>query len=399
MDDRTRIGANVRSARLRRGMSLAVVAGLAGRSAAWLSLIERGLRPLERRSDLAALANALQISPVDLTGQPYVPDDGKHPAAAADATIVRVRQAIQDLPDPAAADEPDRLVADVETLTDLRLSLDLAGLGAALPGLLRRLRATIPVVTRAEDRARLLRAYFWTAQGAQSLTRNLGHLDLAWVAAGHMRTTAEDIDDPVWLSASEFARAHALIPAGAARAALAYASAGADLASTAAGPDAAAAHGALQLVGAYAAALAGRLDEADDRLTTADRLAAGKTGPTFTRGFSFGAPNVVLHRMSVAVESGKPAQVAAAAAKLPAGALPSAERRATYWIDLGRAYAQMRRDDDAIQVLRWAEEIAPLRVRLHPLVREAVAGMVERRARAAVGRELRGLAYRMGLPH
>ena len=73
MDERTgtRIGAAVRSARLRRGLSLDVVAGLAGHSKSWLSKVERGLLPLERRSDLAALADALQVSVVDLTGQPY----------------------------------------------------------------------------------------------------------------------------------------------------------------------------------------------------------------------------------------------------------------------------------------------------------------------------------------
>jgi transcriptional regulator with XRE-family HTH domain len=49
-------------------MSLDVAAGLAGRSKSWLSKVERGLLPLERRSDLAALADALDISPIDLTG-------------------------------------------------------------------------------------------------------------------------------------------------------------------------------------------------------------------------------------------------------------------------------------------------------------------------------------------
>ena len=59
MDDRGSVGAAVRSARLRRGMSLAVVAELAGHSKSWLSKVERGLLPLERRRDLAALAAAL----------------------------------------------------------------------------------------------------------------------------------------------------------------------------------------------------------------------------------------------------------------------------------------------------------------------------------------------------
>jgi len=396
MDERTGIGAAVRSARLRRGLSLDVVAGLAGHTKSWLSKVERGVLPLERWADLAALADALEVSPVDLTGLPHVPGRQGGPL---DAAVVRVREALQDFPDPARADEPAKLVAETEALTPLRSSLDLAGLGEVLPGLLIRLRATVAATPGAEDRTRLLRAYFWAGHAAMGMTKNLGYLDLAWVAALHVRQAAEGLDDPAWLAAAEFARAHALVAAGLTRAALGYSSAGADLASTAAGPDAAAAHGALQLVAAYAAALAGQTEEASARLDTAERVAAGENGPAFTRGFSFSPPNVGLHRMQVAVESGEPAQVAAAAAVLSAEALPTPERQATYWVDLGRAHAMMHGDEEAVRMLRRAERLAPLRVRLHPLVREAVADMLCRPQRAPVSRELRGLAYRMGLPH
>jgi len=324
----TRVGAAVRSARLYRGLSLEVVAGLAGHSKSWLSKVERGLLPLERRSDIAALADALQVSPADLTGRPFLGD--KRPERVADTAVVQVRKALQDLPDPEQADEPDRLVAEAEAMQPLRLSLDLAGLGQVLPGLLARLRATLAAVRRAEDRARLLRAYFWTAHAAMGRTKNLGYLDLAWIAADHTRVAAEGLDDPVWLAAAEFTRAHALIPTGAVSAASRYASAGADAASVAAGPDAAGVHGALQLVGAYAVAIAGRTEEAADRVAAAERLAAGDAGRVFTRGFSFGAPNVALHRMQVAVESGQPQQVLTAASQMPDEALPTPERRASH---------------------------------------------------------------------
>jgi hypothetical protein len=49
----TRVGRAVRSARLDRRLSLDVVAGLAGHSKSSLSKVERGLLPLERRSDIA----------------------------------------------------------------------------------------------------------------------------------------------------------------------------------------------------------------------------------------------------------------------------------------------------------------------------------------------------------
>jgi transcriptional regulator with XRE-family HTH domain len=393
----TRVGAAVRSARLYRGLSLDVVAGLVGRSKSWLSKVERGLLPLERRSDLAALADVLQVSVSDLTGRPFLGD--KRPERVAEKAVVQVRKALQELPDPGQADEPDRLASEAEATRKLRQSLDLAGLGGVLPGLLTRLRATMAAVPRAEDRGQLLRAYFWTAQSTQVMVRNLGHFDLAWIAAEQVRRAAEDLGDPVWLGAAGFSQAHALVPAGAAHAALAHASAGADLASTAAGADAVGAHGALQLAAAYAAAVAGQTDEAADRVAAAERLAAGDAGRVFTRGFSFGAPNVALHRMHVALEAGMPQQVLAAARQLPPEGLPDPERRATYWVDLGRAHAMMRRDEEAVRMLRRAEEITPARVRLHPVVREVVADMQARRQRAAVGRELRGLLYRMGLPH
>jgi transcriptional regulator with XRE-family HTH domain len=394
----TRVGAAVRSARLYRGLSLDVVAGLAGHSKSWLSKVERGLLPLERRSDIAALADVLQVSPADLTGRPHLGEPGRRRGADA-AAVVQIRKALQDVPDPAGAGEADQLAADAEVMRGLHLSLDLAGLGEVLPGLLTRLRATLAAVHHAEDRTRLLRAYFWAGNAAETMLRNLGHFDLAWIAALSVREAAEGLGDPVWLAAAEFHRAHALVPAGAARAALAHASAGADLASTTPGPDAVGAHGALQLAAAYAAAVAGQTDEAADRVAAAERLAAGDTGRAFTRGFAFGAPNAMVHRMHVALEAGMPQQVLAAARQLPPEGLPDPERRATYWVDLGRAHAMMHRDEEAVRMLRRAEGIAPARVRLHPVVPGVLADMRDRRQRAAVGRELRGLLYRMGLPH
>lgn len=59
---------------------------LAGLSESYLSMIERGQRPVERRSTLEALAAALRVAPSELAGQPYPPSDRKqaegHAAAA-----------------------------------------------------------------------------------------------------------------------------------------------------------------------------------------------------------------------------------------------------------------------------------------------------------------------------
>src|SRR5712692_5640539 len=65
-----RIGLNVRAARRSRGMSLETLAGLTGRSKSWLSKIENGLSRLERRQDIAAIAEALAVSADSLVGAP-----------------------------------------------------------------------------------------------------------------------------------------------------------------------------------------------------------------------------------------------------------------------------------------------------------------------------------------
>ena len=52
---------------------------------------------------------------------------------------------------------------------------------------------------------------------------------------------------------------------------------------------------------------------------------------------------------------------------------------------------------DAITELRAAERLSPAQVRNNPLVREMVAHMLNSARREAGGRDLRGLAWRMGL--
>ena len=68
-------------------------------------------------------------------------------------------------------------------------------------------------------------------------------------------------------------------------------------------------------------------------------------------------------------------------------------------MDYGRALARVRRrDDDAVMALRRAEELFPMRVLRNAFARDVVAELVARSRRDAVGRELRGMAYRAGLP-
>lgn len=61
-----RAEARLRSLRRQRGMSLEVLGGLCGVSAAYLSMVENGKRGLDRWSMILALARALKVLPAEL---------------------------------------------------------------------------------------------------------------------------------------------------------------------------------------------------------------------------------------------------------------------------------------------------------------------------------------------
>ncbi|MGH3888000.1 MAG: helix-turn-helix domain-containing protein [Pseudonocardiaceae bacterium] len=85
------IGARARMIRRRRGLSLDVVAGLAGITKTYLSMLELGQRGFNRRGLIEDLANALGCAVADLTGQPARPLDRATKDAMATLTSIRGR--------------------------------------------------------------------------------------------------------------------------------------------------------------------------------------------------------------------------------------------------------------------------------------------------------------------
>jgi transcriptional regulator with XRE-family HTH domain len=83
VEEASAIGARARRIRRRRGLSLEVVAGLAGISKQYLSALERGRRGFNRRGLIEDLASALGCSVADLTGQPYLRVDRQSADAVA----------------------------------------------------------------------------------------------------------------------------------------------------------------------------------------------------------------------------------------------------------------------------------------------------------------------------
>lgn len=77
-----------------------------------------------------------------------------------------------------------------------------------------------------------------------------------------------------------------------------------------------------------------------------------------------------------------------------------AARKASYLADVGHGLARdPRRREEAVRWLRRAESAAPQRIRNDPKVHETVSVMLQRSKTTAGGRELRGMAARMAIPH
>jgi hypothetical protein len=75
-------------------------------------------------------------------------------------------------------------------------------------------------------------------------------------------------------------------------------------------------------------------------------------------------------------------------------------RKAMFLADVGRGLArETKTQAEAVRWLRRAEEAGPQLIRNHPPARETVAFLLNRARANAGGRELRGMAARMGVPH
>lgn len=342
-------GERVRSCRRYRGVSLQVLADRTGLSKSFLSMVENGHRRLERRRDLAAVADALQVSITDLTGQPYPPatpaDGGAH------ATVPGVRTALlaHSLDyTPAPTTRPvERLAADTVTLMTLRQNCHDEQVGRHLGWLLPELHAALR------------------------------------------------LEDPLWIAAADYSRTQALSGLGAHGQIAAIASRAAETTPRAT-KEGLEVYGMLRLTEALAAATTG-VGDPDAALAEAREVAA-RTGQGTAFWFMFGPANTAQWEMDLILERGDPSRAVAVAATIDPRDILVDSRRAAYHLVLGVALAQLRgRDDDAIGALREAERLAPDRVRSNPRVRDIVVTMLNRARRTAGGRDLRGMAHRIGV--
>jgi len=390
------VGSRIRAWRRRRnGMSQQLLADLAGVSQGYISQIEAGKRPLERRSTQVAIANALNISVAQLVG---LPTDRTDPVLDRALTHVpAVRRVVVEL----SAGERHRPERDRESLntaaravTHLRATADHAALLPRLAGLLQDISghglAMAPQLMEVVD-------------GGVYALKAIGELDLARSLVEVVSPSVREFDSPQWTGQAQYSWVQSFPPESAAL--------GAKIAQRAADelqgvPDGEAlqVYGHLRLMSAMAAAVSLRGDEARAHLAEAEQLAATLGEPErigeLAAGFNgnwFGPTNVAFWRLAVAVEMGDLGDALAVSKRIDLDAMPVPSRLVYYWTDLARALAAGGRDHDALHALSRAERAAPLHFRFNPAVRDLVHTLINRAKRRAIAGELTNLARTLGL--
>ncbi|MDQ3761962.1 MAG: helix-turn-helix transcriptional regulator [Actinomycetota bacterium] len=401
-DDACTIGRRARLIRRRRGLSLEVVAGLAGIGKSYLSMLERGQRRFNRRGLLEDLAAALGCSVVDLTGQPYPPPD--RPSADALAALPGIREVIYDATvddAPQVQARPvEQLAAAVRRANEYRDAGRYGAAGRELGALLAELHAHTAAGGSAVRRA-ALPVLVEACHVAAAVAEVVGHQDLALACAVREADAAEALgDDPALASLAAYSLGQTWLKVGARRQAsttlakAAEASADPDAEDTAAAEMA----GMVQLGSALLGARTGDRDAVTTHLSEAASLAE-RTGERNTQLQHFGPINVALWRVALAVDlgDGPAAAEGAEADPIPVDLLGSPLRTANLSLDVARGWAQAGGDcdDRAIRALDVADRAAPAMVRNHPLARELLAGLYGRARRRRW--ELDSLRNRFGI--
>ncbi|MGI5285219.1 helix-turn-helix domain-containing protein [Nonomuraea polychroma] len=408
MYDESTIGARLRTLRRWRGMSLVELSGQAGLSKTHLSDMERGLKALDRRSYIAGLAAALRVSETDIVGGPHLTADPVQ--ASPHGAIPHLRMALQtnslDNPLCDRARPLAELVAELGVIETLRVQCNYDALGKRLPDVVDELHVHTADPADEAAHALALRAMVDACVAATHLASNLGYGDLAHLAARRAWEAAGGLDAPVEKGKAAFVSVLTMPKVGSvgswARSLTAAERAADALAPHVSGPVGIHVLGMITLTASLAAAAVNNHSAAAHWLDEADELARRVQDQPSSAWMQFSATNVGVWRVGVGVESGVSGRaVAELAQRVDETKLaPVGSRRASFLADVGRGLARERATRDlAVRYLRRAESVAPQRIRNDARVREAVAVLLQQATSSAGGRELRGMAARMGVPH
>ncbi len=355
---------------------------------------------VSKRATLEAIVRALQVHPSELTEQPWTPKDPV--GAQAQAGLSAIETALEcyqlgvdpQVPVrawPQLAEDLTRLVTTLMWAGDYTAQSELA---PVVLGELHGAYVRLPH-QRTEILVGLMDAYqsvIWT-------TTRLGARGLPSLAARAVQQCAETLGDPVWLGYAAWLHGAATGRLNRDAQYRRSVAAAESLTSRLDRGDALQACGMLHLSAAQAAGAQADHDTAATHLAEASTLAARMDTEVGTWAhLHFGPTNVGIWKTHIAVELREHGQALEAAKTVHPELLPGTSHQAGFWADVGCAMAAEKKTrDKAVGVLVHAERLAPQRIRTDVLVRAVVADLLRSVRRGAGGRELRGLAWRMGV--
>ncbi|WDM16641.1 helix-turn-helix domain-containing protein [Streptomyces lavenduligriseus] len=403
------IGRKIRTLRGERGLSLRVLADLAGVSHSYLSMVESGKRLLKDTPYINAIAEALRVAPPELLGHPFLPVDPyatEVHAAIADLRLTLMGgMTVDSAPDRRPPDEPvTRLAARVRRANRLYHAAEYEDLAVRLPALLADLHAKA-AASEGRTRQKVLRILAGAYHPACTfMLKALGYTDLAFIAVTRAGEAIAELEDPLYTALSGFFTTHILMAAGSPEQALAKATAMVNLLEQHLSlPGAEALLGELHLISATTITknqhrpAGDRTADVRAHLAEAERL-AGRTTETKAFHLNFGPTNVKIHRVSLNTDLGHHSDALQAGADVHPEVINAPGRQAAYHADLDRALTHFRgRESAAAARFLRAERIAPQRVQADPLVADSVSYLLGKRLPPHVQRDLVSLAHRMGL--
>lgn len=386
---RRAFGARVAHLRKQRGMKQDELGAAIGRTASWVSQVERGIQPVVRLDVLQLLADGLGVSVQVLS--PDAPAAVSSPPAAAEIEepndldearlLISGHPALDVLLSDDAAETPDlaalgMAVDEVWALTHAARFAELSSmLGRLIPRLERATRTGDPATRR--DAQTLLSA---TYQALAAAFVRQDEADAAWLAADRSIRAAEMSEQPLQVFAGIFRLAQAFVrlkrldqaehAASSAVNALKPHTSG-----TSAEPEALSVLGSLHLVLALIHARAGQRFQAREEISHARGVAKRLGEDRNDFNLEFGPTNVEIQAVSTAVDLGDAGEALDIGQAIDPASL-SAERRSRLFMDLGRAHAQRRHIGEALDCLLRAEELAPETVRTHVAARQTIRELV-----------------------
>ncbi|MFV0128999.1 helix-turn-helix domain-containing protein [Streptomyces sp. HMX112] len=398
-------GVRVADLREQRGFTQKQLAAEIGRTASWLSQVERGIQPVNRLDVLRLLADGLGVSVQELRADaPAAQAPVEEPTEDVPNDLDQARLVISGHPvpevvlsgagpGPANVEEIQQAVDRVWELTHANEFAELSSmLGPLVPRIERAARTAPPA-----ERARLWGLLSRTYQALAAAFVRQDEADAAWVAADRAIRSAEESGNTLEVFASVFRLAQAFVrlkhlDQAEHSATTALNALQRHYGDTADEPEALSVMGALHLSLALIHARASDRARARQEMERAREVAVRLGEDRNDFNLEFGPTNVEIQAVSIAVELGDAGEAIDIGTQVDTSNL-SLERRARLLMDLGRAYAQRRQVGEALGALLDAEALSPDLIHTHVAARDTIRDLLLFAGRAAPP-ELKELADR-----